>query len=80
MFHGTDDILERLWITGVSGKFDIGGFSISEPTPTDDQSFDFTVEITDFDGDTDSVSHSAGIDRTGMNNDDQIFIDDVLIF
>ncbi|MFQ5564734.1 MAG: DUF5801 repeats-in-toxin domain-containing protein [Paracoccaceae bacterium] len=59
-------------IEGLAGKFDIGGFSISEPTPTDDQSFDFTVEITDFDGDTNSASHSVGIDGTGVNNDDLI--------
>ena len=66
-------------IEGVAGKFDIGGFSISEPTPTEDQIFDFTVEITDFDGDTAEASHSVGIDGTGVNNDDLIFIDNLQI-
>ena len=60
--------------TGVDGKFDIGGFGISEPTPTPGQSFDFTVEITDYDDDSATASHSVGIDGTGVNNDDMIIV------
>jgi len=76
----TDGLHDVSLIEGISGKFDIGGFGISEPTPTEDQIFDFTVEITDHDGDTDSATHLVGIDGTGVNNDDQIIIDNMLIF
>jgi hypothetical protein len=52
-------------------KFDIGGFAISEAQPTPDQQFDFTVDITDFDGDVvTSDPFSVSIDGTGIFDDD----------
>jgi len=52
-------------------KFDIGGFAISEAQPTPDQRFDYTVNITDFDGDVDTSNEfSIGVDGTGDFDDD----------
>jgi hypothetical protein len=42
---------DQVLITGDGGKFDIGGFGISEPQVVPDHYFDFTVQLTD--GDTD---------------------------
>ena len=55
--------------------FDIGGFAISEPQPTPDLKLDFTVKITDEDGDSATDDFSVGIDGTGIyDNDDVIGI------
>ncbi len=52
-------------------KFDIGAFNILEAQPTPDQKFDFTVDITDFDGDmATSNEFSIGVDGTGTFDDD----------
>ena len=51
--------------TGFDGdSFDIGDFSLFETEITPDQILDFTVKITDFDGDEDSEMFSVGIDGT----------------
>jgi hypothetical protein len=65
---------DQVLIKGVAGKFDIGQFEISQPQPTPDEKLDFTAQIADFDGDTDSASFSIGIDGTGIgiNDDDQV--------
>nr|WP_304504896.1 DUF5801 repeats-in-toxin domain-containing protein [Defluviimonas sediminis] len=52
--------------------FDIGGFNITEAQPTPDQKFDFTVQITDFDGDTDTASFSVSLDGTGLYDNDAV--------
>ena len=60
---------DQVLIQNVAGKFDIGGFGITQPAPTPDQKLDFTVTATDGDGDTASASFSVGIDGTGINDD-----------
>ena len=61
---------------GVSGNdnntFDIGGFSLTQAQPAPDEKLDFTVQIADADGDTNSASFSIGIDGTGVNDNDQV--------
>ena len=61
---------------GVSGNdnntFDIGGFGLVQTQPAPDEKLDFTVQITDFDGDTASDSFSIGIDGTGIFNDNPV--------
>jgi Domain of unknown function (DUF5801) len=61
---------------GIAGNdnntFDIGGFSLTQAQPTPDEKLDFTVQIADFDGDTDTASFSIGIDGTGVNDNDQV--------
>jgi hypothetical protein len=61
---------------GVAGNdnntFDIGGFSLVQALPTPDEKLDFTVQITDADGDTASASFSIGIDGTGSFDDNQV--------
>ncbi len=55
--------------TGFDGdSFDIGDFSLFETLVTDDQGLNFTVKITDFDGDMDSESFSVGIDGTDADS------------
>jgi Fe-S cluster assembly iron-binding protein IscA len=49
-------------------SFDIGDFSLFETLVTDDQGLNFTVKITDFDGDMDSESFSVGIDGTDADS------------
>ena len=42
---------DQALITGEAGKFDIGGFGISEAQQVPDHFYDFTVKLTDADGD-----------------------------
>ncbi|MFZ5677515.1 MAG: DUF5801 repeats-in-toxin domain-containing protein [Pseudomonadota bacterium] len=58
----TDGEHNQSLVEGVAGKFDIGLFGISEPTPTPDKELDFTVAVTDFDGDVEEDTFSIGID------------------
>jgi hypothetical protein len=44
--------------------FDIGGFNFLETQPTEDMDQDWTVKITDFDGDWDQATFETGIDGT----------------
>ena len=48
--------------------FDIGGFNLLELQPTEDKVLDWTVRITDFDGDYDEATFSTGIDGTDDND------------
>src|SRR5207244_192059 len=61
---------------GVAGNdnntFDIGGFALTQSQPAPDEKLDFTVRITDADGDTASDSFSIGIDGTGTFDDNQV--------
>ena len=66
-----------VWMTyPESNKENVGvrleDFETSIPTPTDDQLLNFTVQIEDFDGDTESASFKVGIDGTGINDDDAV--------
>ncbi len=61
-------------IDGLAGKFDIGDYGIDLFNPTPDQLLDFTVEITDMDNDTETASHSVGIDGTGIYDDGIIVV------
>jgi hypothetical protein len=66
---GHDGVL----IEGVAGKYDLGGFNLLAAQPTPDQQFDFTVNVTDFDGDV-AISNkfSVGVDGTGVNDNDTV--------
>ena len=59
---------------GITGNdnntFDIGGFSLIQAQPAPDEKLDFTVQIADADGHTNSASFSIGIDGTGVNDND----------
>jgi hypothetical protein len=68
----TNALHDRVLIEGVAGKFDIGGFSISQPQPTPDQKLDFVARATDGDGDFKTASFSIGIDGTGVNHDGHV--------
>ena len=68
----TASLHNQVLIEGVAGKFDIGGFAINQPQPTPDEKLDFTVEVADFDGDTDTASFSIGVDGTGIFDDDHV--------
>ena len=59
---------DRVLIEGVAGKFDIGGFTITQGQPTPDQKLDFVATATDGDGDFKTASFSVGIDGTGINH------------
>jgi hypothetical protein len=66
---GHDGVL----IEGVAGKYDLGGFNLVQAQPTPDQQFNFTVNVTDFDGDVvTSNQFSVGVDGTGVNDNDQV--------
>ncbi|MER8467589.1 hypothetical protein, partial [Mesorhizobium sp. M1396] len=62
-------------IEAVAGKFDIGGFNLLQGQDTPDQSFDFAVQITDYDSDVDGgtadafANFSVGVDGTGIFDD-----------
>ncbi len=58
----TDGDHNQALIEGVAGKFDIGRFGIIEPQPTEDEELEFTVAITDFDGDVEEDTFTIGID------------------
>ncbi|MEJ6782183.1 beta strand repeat-containing protein [Aminobacter sp. Piv2-1] len=63
---------ERLKVTGLEGKFDIGRIGISQTQPAPDEVLDFTVQISDADGDTASDSFAIGIDGTGIFDDNHV--------
>jgi hypothetical protein len=63
---------DRVLIEGVAGKFDIGGFTITQPQPTPDQKLDFVARATDGDGDFATASFSIGIDGTGVFHDGHV--------
>jgi hypothetical protein len=67
-----DEEFDQTLITGVAGKFDIGGFGLSEAQPTPDQMLEFTATVTDGDGDTASASWKIGIDGTGAFDDNLV--------
>jgi hypothetical protein len=60
---------DQVLITGVGGKFDIGGFGSTQAQPTPDQKLDFVVKVTDGDGDFKTDAFSIGIDGTGIYDD-----------
>ena len=66
----TAGLHDQVHIEGTDGKFDIGRFGMTEGLPTADQQFDFTVQITDYDGDTATASFNVVIDGTGIFDDD----------
>ena len=68
----TNAVHDQVLITGVAGKFDIGGFGISQAQPTPDQLLSFTAKVTDGDGDFASDSWNIGIDGTGIHDDDDV--------
>ena len=57
-----------------SGKWDLGGFNLIERNDTPDQLFDFSVLISDYDGDSFGgtevaiANFSVGIDGTGIHD------------
>jgi len=70
-----DEDFDQTLISGVAGKFDIGGFGFFQGNDTPDQQLDFTARVTDGDGDYDEASWSVGIDGTGVfDNDSVVFI------
>ncbi|MCL5775928.1 DUF5801 domain-containing protein [Limibaculum sp. FT325] len=72
-----DAVYVRVWLSeGDANKgIRLLDFSIGLPQPVDDQSLDWTVEIADHDGDTDTATFSTGIDGTLDNDDDTVTID-----
>jgi len=72
-----DEDFDQTLITGVAGKFDIGGFGFLQLSETPDQKLDFTAQVTDGDSDTDTASWSIGIDGTGFFDDN--FVSGVII-
>jgi hypothetical protein len=60
---------DQVLITGVAGKFDIGGFGTTQAAPTADQKLDFVAKATDGDGDSATAGFSIGIDGTGNFDD-----------
>ncbi len=53
---------DQVLITGEAGKFDIGSFGLNEPQAIPDHTLDFTVSLTDADGDSTSDSFQVSID------------------
>jgi len=68
----TSAVHDRVLIQDVAGKFDIGGFGITQSQATPDQKLDFVAKATDGDGDFKTASFSVGIDGTGINDDGQV--------
>jgi hypothetical protein len=68
----TNAVHDRVLIEDVAGKFDIGGFAITQAQPTPDQKLDFVARATDGDGDFKTASFSIGIDGTGINHDGHV--------
>lgn len=56
------DRFDQALITGTAGKFDIGGFGLSEPQVTPDHPLNFEVTLTDGDGDTALDTFTVNID------------------
>jgi hypothetical protein len=70
-----DEDFDQTLITGVAGKFDIGGFGFSQGNDTPDQQLEFTAQVTDGDGDTGVPdTWTIGIDGTGVFDDGIISI------
>ena len=67
-----DEDFDQTLISGVEGKFDIGGFGFFQGNDTPDQVLDFTARVTDGDGDYDEVSWKIGIDGTGAFDDNLV--------
>jgi len=67
-----DEDFDQTLITGVAGKFDIGGFGFLQLSETPDQKLDFEATVTDGDGDTDVATWQIGIDGTGSFDDNQV--------
>lgn len=67
-----DENFDQTLITGVAGKFDVGGFGFEQASATPDQKLDFEATVTDGDGDTDSATWQIGIDGTGAFDDNQV--------
>ena len=67
-----DEDFDQTLITGVAGKFDIGGFGFNQGNDTPDQKLDFTAQVTDGDGDFGTASWSVGIDGTGIHDDNEV--------
>jgi hypothetical protein len=65
---------DQVFITGVAGKFDVGGFGVVQNNPTPDQKLDFVVRVTDGDGDSAAAGFSIGIDGTGIFDDDTVIL------
>lgn len=61
-----DEDFDQVLVTGVAGKFDIGGFGFVQGNDTPDQVLDFTATVTDGDGDSSEASWKVGIDGTGI--------------
>ena len=67
-----DEDFDQTLISGLQGKFDIGGFGFVQANDTPDQFLQFTAQVTDGDGDTDTDSWNIGIDGTGEHDDDHV--------
>jgi len=67
-----DEDFDQTLITGVAGKFDIGGFGFLQGNDTPDQVLDFTAQVTDGDGDYATASWKVGIDGTGIYDDNLV--------
>jgi hypothetical protein len=65
---------DQVLITGVAGKFDVGGFGVVQSNPIPDQKLDFVVRVVDGDGDSDTASFSIGIDGTGIFDDGVVIL------
>jgi hypothetical protein len=68
----TSAVHDRVLIEDVAGKFDIGGFGITQSQATPDQRLDFIARATDGAGDFKTASFSIGIDGTGANHDGHV--------
>jgi len=67
-----DEDFDQTLITGVAGKFDIGGFGFLQGNDTPDQLLEFTAQVTDGDGDFATDSWKIGIDGTGIYDDNDV--------
>ncbi|SMX24690.1 hypothetical protein BOA8489_02817 [Boseongicola aestuarii] len=65
----TDVPHDMALVSNVVGKYDLGGFNLLQVDETPDQLFDYTVEITDFDGDTAAETFQVLVDGTGKFDD-----------
>ncbi len=67
-----DEDFDQTLITGVAGKFDIGGFGFMQGNDSPDQLLEFTAQVTDGDGDYGTASWKIGIDGTGIFDDGSV--------
>jgi len=68
----SDEHFDQVLVSGVAGKFDIGGIGFVGGNDTPDQLLHFTAKATDGDGDNASASWLIGIDGTGANHDGSV--------